>query len=166
MKAVLYFIIPLFISLHLLSSHLDTFITNHGFYATFLMIFSCFLSSFLLSFFNNPLYIVIYAGVFYATSIYSHTALAIYCSFLFVASIVGIWRFCRNHFCNNKSSMFLHLFIISIILLLVDFEFRTMSIPFFKIVCVLVPLVLFYVWRLHTVLFCAYRYKKEMQQKK
>ena len=166
MKVILYFIIPLFISLHLLSSHLDTFITNHGFYATFLMIFSCFLSSFLLSFLNNLLYIAIYAGVFYATSVYSHTALAIYCSFLFIASIFGIWHFCRNHFNNNKLSMFLHLFIITIILLLVDFEFRTMSVPFFKIASVILPLVLFYVWRFYTVLFYAYRHRKEMQQKK
>lgn len=166
MKPIINFIIPLFICLHLLSSHLNAFITDYGFYATFLIIFTCFLFSFWLSFTDFLLFTFIYLAVFYFTLIYSSVGFVIYCLICFIFSVLGILYFKKANTSDYILSMFLHFFIISIILVLVDLQFFTMSVPFFKIASVILPLVLFYVWRFYTVLVCAYRHRKEMKQKK
>lgn len=166
MKPIINFIIPLFICLHLLSPHLNTFITDYGFYTTFLIVFSCFLSSFWLSFIDFLLFTFIHLVFFYFILTYSTVGFIVYCLICFISSVIGIFYFLKADTSDNKLSMFLHFFIISIILVLVDLQFFTMSVPFFKIASVILPLVLFYVWRFYTVLLCAYRHRKEMQQKK
>ena len=166
MSMTFHFIVSLFMSLHLLSPHIDIFIENYGFYVTFLIIFSCFLSSFWMSFIDFILATAIYLGIFYVFSIYSSTALVVFCLLSFFASLIGIGYLFHRDKCDNKLSMFLHFFIISIILLLVDLKFCTMSIPFFKIACVIIPLVLFHFWRFYSVLICAHKKRLEIKQAK